>query len=220
MPRDRWLLSRGRRLVGVAIAAVAALALSACGGSGATYVANHDEGAYFKLPKQWQVVEVPGNQLGEVQALSGFAEVLSTNVWARLAGPKVAEGTPGNELPLIRVVIGDMTRSFRDQISLPFLRQIVSGGEFDPLSADDLKANSSRLLGFEEISSDGMRGYHSRLQTGLDDPATSMVIDQRVLVDDTTTTLVFFDIRCSTNCFSTYVDDINKIVSSWQVRKP
>jgi hypothetical protein len=222
MPRgDRWLPIRSRRLsTAVAAAVLLVVVLAGCGGSGSIYVANRDEGAFFKLPKDWQVVEIPPTQLQQVQELSGFADILSANVWARIALPEQTTGTPGDDLPLIRVITGDMTREVRDRVSLQSLRALIVNGEFDPLSADALKENSSRLLGFEEIAAEGMRGFHTRLQIGLDTPETSSVIDQRVLVSDDTTTLIFMDIRCRTKCFTDNVEAINKIVESWQVRRP
>lgn len=221
MPRgDRWLPFRSPRLSTAVAAAVLLVVLAGCGGSGSTYVANRDEGAFFKLPKDWQVIEIPPEQLGQVRELAGFANILESNVWARLALPEGAQGTVGGDVPLIRVVIGDMTRNIRDQISLQSLRAFIANGEFDPINAEALKENSSRLLGFEEIATEGMRGFHTRLQIGLDTPDESSVIDQRVLVSDDTTTLIFMDIRCKTKCFSDNVEAINKIVESWQVRRP
>ena len=116
-------------------AAVAGIALAACGGSGYRYVANSDEGAYFKVPDEWTLFDegdiiLPRDGFSPVQAAE-----LQSRVWLRgfdAAGEPSPQNvfTDTSSTPRGYAQVLTLTREERDAIDAVTLRS--NGFPTDP----------------------------------------------------------------------------------------
>ncbi|MEO8695204.1 MAG: hypothetical protein ABI658_16885 [Acidimicrobiales bacterium] len=206
----------------VAFATAVLLLATACGGSSATYVVNKPAQTYFKVPKNWDVVPIVAPQ--DDQFLRGTS-------WARFFAP---EGLPPDVIndpskslePVGMATIGQIEQGVYDQFSDVQLRAIVFtiAGEQQYVDPVDLINSQDddfiRLLAFEAVRQDGLRGYRLRYQIRQEDPLLPpLVWEQTKLVHDNTHTYYSVKVVCQIDCFVKFRSDIATIFDSLRVRR-
>jgi hypothetical protein len=206
----------GRRVRGLAVAAMAVAVLAGCAGSGYTYHANKDEKLYFKLPDDWTVYDT--NDLLKDNPAA------AAHMWVRgfVAGtPSIdAVFTPNLPEPRGYVQILTLDPMERDGLSLATLRATnfgtdeTSGAPIDPLMYAANNPNGRfEMLDYDDVVLDGPHGVH--LRVAVHELAGDGIIDQTVLVDKATTKRYVLSIGCSPECFKAHESEINAVIKSW-----
>jgi len=196
---------------------VLAAVLAACGGSGYAYVANRREGVFFKVPDEWRVFET--DELLDAEAAAGR--------WVRgfdaAAVPDpdrvfVVQSTTPRGFAEVRA----LSASERQRVSLTTLRATGFGateeGEpIDPLLYAEQNPDELRILDYEELVLDDARGVRLRIRA-TDRDGTVVILDQRVLVDDATSTRFLFTIGCTDECWEAHGDQMEEVLESWTLQ--
>ncbi|MEM9131697.1 MAG: hypothetical protein AAF962_10050 [Actinomycetota bacterium] len=178
--------------LGGAVTALAALGLTACGAP--THQIIQPEPATFTYELPIEFVE-----LGEPDA-AGTSYGL----------PGAAADTLAGEPVVLTATSPDGgSQSYRS------LRELATGGQFDPLNPDpalvDTAASQTTLINYAEISEPDVWGLRMQLTIG------DLVIDYQALVDRRTDNVVLTEVYCTLACFTDQVDLIDDIQTSWQL---
>jgi hypothetical protein len=202
------------------LAAVTAMAVAGCGGSGYTYHANQDEQLFFKLPETWTVFDT--DDFTEAGADD------SPGLWRRgfVAGadPTIDEVfSITSEQPRGYVEVLPLDVMARDTLSLATLRgaNLGTDGEGNPLDplvyAQENPNGEIQILGYDDnvVYDNGPHGVHIRVAVTPQDSTTTAIIDQTALVDAATSRRYVLSIGCSSSCFDRYEDEIEEVIESW-----
>lgn len=209
MNRTRHLTA----LVGLALAA--ALLMSACAGTGYSYVSSTSTRTFFKVPEGWRVFH--RDQITSAQPGTSPAQLRSVPFIVIVDGdprPSLGHDLQTAQYPfgIARVRYLDLTE--HDGYSLATLRNEIIHVD-DLLSAD---ANSIQVIAAPKlIVHGGLRG--SRLAYSVH-PASgpSFTAQQIGLVDSATHTVWFLLVGCQSQCYDRYRSTISRVVDSWTVK--
>lgn len=214
------MASGGRRVALLAVVGGLALASTACDTSGYQYVKNSEEGAYFKVPNEWELFKVE----------EGLPEDRPVPDGALMDGPwRIvfdADDAPDAahieaEVPVAVVgqaEVGSIRMDLRDSVSNVDLRSLALDGT-DPIALYEQGSNEIEIVRYEDITTaDGLRGNRVVLNKLVAD-GTYVTIDQIALVDPGTTTLYRLLVKCSSKCYLENRNQIDTVVDSWQIRK-
>jgi hypothetical protein len=218
--------SRGRRLGRlVATPLVAALLLTACGGSGYQYVADSASHSFFKVPAGWKLFDQTAlfptaprtnpfrDEQNPTQFVMGFAADPAVQA---SSFPNVSSSKPEG-FALVHV----LSPVERDAASLSVIRNAVF--PIDQMYQQD--PNSVVIFSSEDISSgDGLRGSHivfsMRQSPDPTRPYTgSVTVNQTGMLDPGTQKLYLFLVFCTSDCYSQNQKTIERIADSWIVRE-
>jgi len=210
---------------------VTGLALAACGGTGYNYVANSDEGAYFKVPDHWTLFDEADILQPREGGLSATdAAALQSRVWLRgfdAAGDPSPENvfTEGSATPRGYAQVLTLTREERDSIDAVALRS--SGFPTDPETmrpidpvkyVEDQPDGAIRLLELDEtVVTSG--GRHGARVTAYVEGEVPYVFTHTTLVDPTTTRLFIFSLGCNLACWEANQDLLLEIADSWTLEE-
>lgn len=193
---------------------VVAAALAACGGSGYEYVANRQEGVFFKVPDDWRVFDT--DELYEADDAAGR--------WAR-----GFDAAPVPDPQRVFLVASDAPRGLaevrtlsqpeRQQVSLRWLRSVgfgtdADGTPVDPLVLAQQNPDGLEILRYEELVLDDGRGLRLRVE-GASSDGVDVVIDQTVLVDHATSKQYLFTVGCTEACWDAHGGEIEEVIDSW-----
>jgi hypothetical protein len=197
------------------------LVLAGCAGSGATYIANDELGAYLRVPADFTVYDADevladlGKGLPE-ETLAGLAAQQWTIAFDSSDDPAVDRFVsqlqePSGELAgLVRV--RTLSPEQRLRFSLQSLR-----GELLPEAQLQQLGDRVRVLDVEELAPEGERGLRLVYSIGLED--TTFVFEQIGLVDDAASHVYLLALGCSAECFEASQDEIAQITSSWTIEE-
>lgn len=208
------------------LAATGAL-VTGCASSGYTYVANTDDGAYFKVPGDWHVFdadEVHERRTAEVTPER--AERMRTAQWA-IAFDADPEPTldhvfvEPSDHPVGYARVRDLDGQERDQFSLASLRN-----EFLPLDRiSQQDADRVEPLEVEEIGSgevggeEGLRGvrlvFNIRAASG-----AVLTYQQASFVDADTEKVYLIALGCTADCYEDNRRAIEEVARSWTIKEP
>jgi hypothetical protein len=211
-----------RRGGGVLLLCAAALALSACTGSGYHYVKNSSDegsGTYFKIPEGWRVYD-ENEFFAKLDLPPERAKARKDTSWAIAFDASSKPTLKHFEDPVTRQPFGiaevrQLGPEERDQFSLMAMRNLV-------LPVDQLAESGAELevLKLEEITRDG--GYHGlRFTFNFRYPEGKQFVtfDQVSIVDSETKEIHLLVISCSTRCYEQKKDTINTVMDSWTVKE-
>lgn len=123
-------------------------------------------------------------------------------------------GTPVDSLSGDPILLTATAPDGEDQ-SFRSLRELATGGQFDPLNPDPdvvhTAADQTTLINYAEITEPDVWGLRMRLTIG------DLVIDYQALVDRRTDDVVLTEVYCTLACFSDQLDLIDDIQTSWQL---
>jgi hypothetical protein len=204
----------------LAVAAIAALAVAGCAGSGYTYHANQDEQLFFKLPDDWTVFDTDDFTAAGAQDEPGL--------WRR--------GFSASNRPTIDEVFAitaDEPRGYvevlpldvmeRDTMNLAVLRGAnlgtdAAGNPLDPLEYAQANPDGEiQILGYDDsiVYDHGAHGVHIRVAVTPMDSDTTAIIDQTALIDAATSRRYVLSIGCSVQCFDEHENEIQEVIESW-----
>ena len=216
----RWC--RRRRRPGIAVALlVGVLALTACGAPAYTYVTNSTDHTYLKVPAAWAEIDQAQLDPSNAGKDRGF--------WVEgydAASPPTSQHLFGatSDAPALLVAVQAVPAAIRGQVSFDGMRDF-----FYPVSASarqmaGMTAQTATLSDFGLVSDEtltpghGLRGVHSvysyRIAGG-----PPQLFDQTVYVNDDSSKLYLFFVRCSADCYKQRAREISNVVSSFTVRE-
>jgi hypothetical protein len=205
-----------RRLLWLAAAVLsAALGVSACAGTGYSYVSSTSTRTFFKVPGGWRIFH--RDQIASAQPGTSAAQLKSVPFIVILDGdpqPSLGHDLATAQYPfgIARVRYLDLTE--HDTYSLAALRNEIVHVD-DLLNAD---ANSVQVISSPKlIVHSGLRG--SRLAYTVHPPTGPAFTAQQIgLVDSATHTVWFLLVGCQSQCYDRYRGTIGRIVDSWTVK--
>jgi hypothetical protein len=216
--QPRWKREiTGRRGLPLVIVLAAGLALSACSGSGYTYVKNSETNAFFKVPEDWTLYDeeavLAGQDLSPQRAQVQSEALRWLMAFDAHPDPSldhlldVESGHPAGF-----VLVRALNDEERDIVSLGLLRNFI-------FPVDDLaEQGRAELLEQEDLVLDG--GLHgTRLLFNVQPDGDFLTVNQTGLVDPETRLLYVFAIGCEADCYISNEDLIEEVVSSWTVRE-
>jgi hypothetical protein len=212
------MAARRRLLPVAALAAVAALALAACG-TDYHYVKNSDEVVYLKVPNDWKIYDEEQYFRATLDEPSpAQLDALRENEWAT-AFDSDPNPNPRNlnaldsRHPHGFARVHDIGIDEHDTFSMQSARNLVA-------PVDELiDAGAAQVLDADEFSLDGgFRGSHIVVNLGLEKGGYT-TLDQTVVVDADTTKLYILAIGCSDTCYEKHKGEIESLVDSWTVRE-
>jgi hypothetical protein len=206
----------------VVLVCAAALALSACSGSGYHYVKNStDEGSgtYFKIPEGWRVYD-EREFFAKLDLPPERAKARKATSWA-IAFDASSNPTlkhfeqPVTAQPFGIAEVRQLGPEERDEFSLMAMRNLV-------LPVDQLAETEAELevLRMDEFTRDG--GFHGlRFTFNFRYPQAKefVTFDQVSIVDADTKEVHLLVISCSTECYDRKKDTINTVMDSWTVKE-
>ncbi len=213
-----------RRSIGLLSAATGVTILtllSACSGSGFSYVENAETNTYFKVPEEWEVFE----QSEVMQSLfpnpsPGTIGAIERTLWA--AGFDSDEDPsashilrPTSDHPAGYASVRALSEEERESISLGGLQ---NAGAIPLTALQQQSSDSVREVEKEDIVLEG--GTHGRravydVRLG---PGT-LTFSQTALIDPPTENVYVFLIGCSASCYRTNQDMIEEVVNSWTIKE-
>jgi hypothetical protein len=179
-----------RRVLALGIAGAAAIGMLASCGAPTAQVVSADESRFsFELPIEFTDIGVEDDgQPGEVYGL-----------------PESTLDQLGSD-PVFLVT----TVPTGERASFQSLRQLFTGGEFDPLDPDlEELPNDTELLGYIEIADERVWGIRMRLAIGRG------AADFQALVDRQSDQVTVTELICTQACFVEQLDLIDRIQQSW-----
>jgi hypothetical protein len=214
------MATRRQRLALLAVVGGVAVASTACGTSGYQYVKNSEEGAYFKVPDDWELFRIEQGLPEDRPVPDGaFIDGPWRIVFDADEAPDAAHIE--DEVPadvVGQAEIGSIRMDIRASVSSVDLRSLALDGQ-DPIALYEQGSNEVEIVRYEDITTgDGLRGNRVVLNKLVAD-GTYVTIDQIALVDPGTTTLYRLLVKCSSKCYLENRNEIDAVVDSWQIRK-
>lgn len=212
--------TNARRLRSTAVAFVAAAValLTACAGSGFTYVKSSANNTYFKIPTDWrvfnkdQVLSVANSSAAGRSPDPGLKYIA---VFDADPKPSLEHGLQTATSPFGVVKVRELSPEERDTFSLASLRNEV-------IPIDDIlqqEVGQIQLVSQPKsiVKPHGLHG--SRLVYSVVTQDGSFTVDQTGLVDAGTHTLYFFIVGCDSQCFSQNRRTISEVADSWTIKE-
>ena len=197
--------------------AALALALSACQGSGYSYVKNGDLRTYLRVPGTWQVFDEDEIFRTDTLGVSPqMLELLQSSQWV-----VAFDADPGSQAVDAFTLNAEQPRGFtrvraiqddeRDTFSLSSLRNEVVG-------YDDLLAQGAlEPLKRDTITEGGLRGTHDVFNVKVED--SYYTFTQLAYVDPATSRATVLFVGCSAACYLEHQDTINDVATSLTIKE-
>ncbi len=152
-----------------------------------------------------QVVRPPDGQIS-FEVPVEFADLGEGDNQGLLYGLPGSSSTELSNKPILFMGV----LSAGDSASYQGLRQIITGGEFDPRAEPPLPKNA-QLIGYTEINQADVWGVRLRMAIG------SGVTDFQALVHRASDQVIVTELTCTQACFVEQADLINQIQGSWSL---
>jgi hypothetical protein len=196
------------------------LTVSGCAAPQFTYVANSNQGTYFKVPSGWHKIADKA-LAAELQAQGGNGDWMV----AYESGTKPAATDFGSvrvTQPFVFADVGTLNPTASSELSYNALRDIIL-----PVTATartNAAAQGSALSGFKQLRDETLtlaQGVHGVRETyqytfgGVTD-----TFDQIALTNADQTALYLLYLHCTDKCYNQDQSEINEVMSSFTVRSP
>ena len=196
---------------------IVSLLAGACGSSSFRYVTSKKTGTYFKVPANWKVFDQ--KTINQAIRASGnepppevlFAAAFDASPKPALANFPQEDPPPHQPTGIARVFVLDDTQ--HDLVSLAALRNML-------VAVDDGVAQSKiNVLGQVDLAPPG--GLHGQRLVFEVKPDTGpkYIVDQSALIDAKAKQVWVFAVGCESSCYMAQRSKIDKVVSSWTVKK-
>lgn len=215
----------GQVVTGLAAAGTLLVMLSSCAAPAYSYASDNADGAYFKVPANWQqvsAIRVAAAQTELSQSAAGAKGGVFT--WSRAYSPTAsvspAELLAGSYEPVVYASVQNLNASLRAALSFNNMRDLLL-----PVTAQARSAaqqQGSPLTGFQSIGSstitrsDGVRGINELFEYNINGQPDAF--DQTVLTNSSTTKLYILLVQCYQACFVAHEAQIKVVVDSFTVR--
>lgn len=208
---------RGRIPLGLFAAAL--VLLTACAGSGFTYVQSSANNTYFKVPNAWRVFNkdqvlgvTNGNEPGRPAPDPGLKYLA---VFDGDPKPSLEHDLQTATAPFGVVKVRELSAEERDTFSLASLRNEVI--PIDDILQQDVGQINLVSQPKSIVKPHGLHG--SRLVYSVVTQGGSFTVDQTGLVDAGTHTLYFFIVGCESQCFAQNRRTISEVADSWTIKE-
>ncbi len=197
---------------------VVALSLSACEGSGYSYISNASTKTYFKVPEEWELFERNEMMSGEspaisLQSLQGAADLWVVAFDAAPSPDLDNVLATSSQHPPGYALVRPLTEQERDTYSLASLRN-----EVVPL--DRLKKAEGQVEPISEEAIELESGAHgSRLVNNIEVEGDVFTLDQTGLVDSGTHRVYVLVIGCRAACYEANKAVIDQVADSWTIEE-
>ena len=211
--------AHGRGATAVSLVAAALVLLTACAGSGFTYVKSSANNTYFKVPNDWRVFDKD-----QVLGLTGTNKTSRPAPDPGLKYLAVFDADPKPSLehdlqtataPFGVVKVRELSPEERDTFSLAALRNEVI--PIDDILQQEVGQIELVTQPKSIVKSHGLHG--SRLVYSVVTQDGSFTVDQTGLVDAGTRTLYFFIVGCESQCFAQNRRTISEVADSWTIKE-
>ena len=211
----------GRAIVGrMAAAALLAAMLTACsGGSSYRYVANRENGNFFKVPSSWKLEDITAADAADrpTETASNVRSVWHTVFSGGVPVP--GGGEPAEVVGSAQIFL--VSASYREQLSLSSIRTQIFGG-VDPLFApDELVGSSVRVVSYTALQGGtGVSGSRvvANLNLAEDDAPQWVTRDVSLLFDPRKGRVFVLAMACESECYLQNRTEIDRVAASWTVR--
>jgi hypothetical protein len=207
---------RHARTTVMTLVAASVLALAACGGASAQYVANSDEGFFLKFPKSWERFDIEESQRPDDATTDAWQVFLDAN-----DDPTVDHlESVDQDQPVALVEIRSLLPAQREQVSLGYLRSLVLAGQADPLSLVSNGDPNIELVSYEELTeADGHWGSWIVVTVNAASGGEPVTIGHQVMVDPDLSTLYRLQVACRASCYDEHRQEIDRVFSSWTIEE-
>ncbi len=204
------VVARLRRTV---VLVVATVVLAACGANDYRYVNNSSEGAFFKVPSDWQLYRVkPEDVADRIAAPQGAGP---WHVVFDSAGTPAVEHADEErpDAPVGQALIFEIDGTDGDQLSPADLRAAFLGT--DPLQADGADVE---VVDFQQLTTtSGLRSSRVVFNQQTAD-GEWVTTDHSSYINAAGTKVYVFEVKADAAAFKADADQIRQIVDSWQVK--
>ncbi len=195
-----------------------ALSLSACEGSGFSYISNTSTNTYFRVPEEWELFErnemmSSGSQAVSLQSLQGASDLWVVAFDAAPSPDLDNVLATSSQHPTGYAFVRPLTEKERDTYSLASLRN-----EVVPL--DRLRQDEGRVEAVSEEEIELESGAHgSRLVNEIKVEGEYFTLDQTGLVDSGTHRVYVLVIGCKAACYEANKTVIDQVADSWTIEE-
>lgn len=202
----------------VSLAVIAALGLSACAGSGYSYVKSSSTRTYFKVPDDWKLYsreDVVNNERRDALTPALKEQYPFLVVFDGSPNPSVQHDLSTATSPWGLARVRRLSASERDKFSLQVLRNEVI--PIDQLANQD---NAIELVAEPKAIQLQHGGRGARLVFRVNPPDSEPFSAVQIgMVDASTKTVWFLIIGCQVKCFNEHRRQIDEIADSWTVKE-
>jgi hypothetical protein len=203
--------------------AAGTLAGAACGESQSKYVGNGSENAYFKVPRAYELFDLPTGRDDRLQPENPEEVELLWSVGFDADDDPAVENVQAArdydvavDSPVGIASIYQVQGSYNQQLSLTTLRTVPLG--FDPLYVQDDAEDLVEIIDFAPLRGDtGLQGSRVlfNMRPTVDDPWRTY--DMTTYFDQGRFRMYTFTVGCSAPCFKDREAEIRRVTSSWTV---
>jgi hypothetical protein len=215
----RW---RSRRPAVLGALVACAVLLSACGGSGFTYVGSAADRTFFKVPNTWtqynREAMLVGSHLGDSPSTAAsFRYLVGYDSDPEAAIDHVLQGV--QVYPTITAWVRELDEIDHEKFSLEVLRDAYFN--VDGL----LQTHMAELLAVDDITlPGGVHGSKTVYDLSLGNYTVTsgnvlLRVGQIALLDAKTNLFYFFMVKCSAECYQLNQSLIDQIVNSFTVKE-
>lgn len=180
---------------------------------------NSAQQTFFRVPNEWKVFDedqILQNADDTEEAKSSFKQASWSVGFDASPKPSVKNVLTAAKHPTGLVQVRNLAPSERDTFSQSTLRSVLLG--FDPLSEEAAQTGDVEILGTREVDQGGLHG--SEFLVNLRTKEGGMIKWRQIaLVDAKVSRTHVLAITCTLDCYQKNDSVIEKIMSSWKVRK-
>lgn len=202
--------------------ALATVALSGCGASAYTYVADSAASTYYKVPSQWHQISQQDLNAAIKAAGGSSAGVWSTAFDASTAPSADHNGSINLPQPYVFAQVGQLSPTGSNELSYDAMRDIwlpvTSSARQTDASQGFPGTNFAQLRDQTISAKQGVHGVRETFQYTFN--GVTDTFDEEVLTNADQTTLYILQVHCTQTCYSQNKNNINTIMSSFTVGSP
>jgi hypothetical protein len=197
------------------------IGLSACGAPAYNYVADGSAGTYLKVPTQWhQLSQANLNAALTAEGLSG------SGIWSTaFDGASAPSGSdflaPDLSQPFAFAEVGTLSPTASNEVSYNMLRDFLLPVSSTARSAEtDFPLTDFKSLRDQTVTAQqGVHGVRETFQYTFPGGVVD-TFDEDVLTNADQTVVYFLMVHCTDSCYSTNMNNINTVMSSFTVGSP
>jgi hypothetical protein len=203
--------------------ALAMVGLSACGTPSYTYVADSAAKAYYKVPTQWH--QIPQKDLNAaLKAAGGSGDGIWSTAFDASTAPSGSNFlAPSTNKPFAFAEVGTLSPTVSNEISYNVLRDFmlpVTSTTRDQDAASGFPLTNFKSLRDQTVTAQqGVHGVRETFQYTFPGGVVD-TFDEDVLTNADQTVVYFLMVHCTDSCYSTNMNNINTVMSSFTVGSP
>jgi hypothetical protein len=203
--------------------ALAMVGLSACGTPSYTYVADSAAKAYYKVPTQWHQISQKDLNAA-LKAAGGSGDGIWSTAFDASTAPSGSNFlAPSTNKPFAFAEVGTLSPTVSNEISYNVLRDFmlpVTSTTRDQDAASGFPLTNFKSLRDQTVTAQqGVHGVRETFQYTFPGGVVD-TFDEDVLTNADQTVVYFLMVHCTDSCYSTNMNNINTVMSSFTVGSP